>query len=53
MTPVLPNLWKAFKWGFPLAWPFRFMSQHLYFHSKVEDDIEDFLYEKCTKGEAI
>jgi hypothetical protein len=49
ITPLLPNLWKAFKYGFPLAWPLRLMNQHCYFHSKVEDDIEDFMYEKCMK----
>lgn len=40
---------KVFIWTLPMLWPLRFLSQWCYFHSRVEDDIEDFLYDKCIK----
>lgn len=40
---------KVFIWTLPMLWPLQFLSQWCYFHSRVEDDIEDFLYDKCIK----
>jgi hypothetical protein len=31
--------------------PFNFIMSHMYFHSSVEDDVEDFLEAKCLRAE--
>eukprot|EP01043_Picozoa_sp_COSAG02_P038591 COSAG02_NODE_2987_length_7613_cov_13.554565_1_plen_1662_part_00 len=36
------------RWIFPI----HFITRHMYFHSSVEDDVEDFLEAKCIKAQA-
>ena len=46
--PSIGQVKSVFQWVFPV----HFITKHLYFHSAVEDDVDDFLEAKCIEAEA-
>lgn len=42
------NTWSVFQTVFPPFWLIGYMQHNFHFHTKVEDDVEEFLFHKCN-----
>ena len=47
-VPSVGQIKRVLQWAFPV----HFITKHFYFHSAVEDDVDDFLEAKCIEAEA-